>query len=302
MKAAFINQVGPPENIQYGDLPTPAATGCKYQKVGACVNPIIPHPQRCELSSNRVIGCDLAGVVTAVGPSAKRFKVGDRVWGSNQGLMGRQGTFAEFCAVDEGWLYPTPTNTKDEDAAACALVGITAHLGLFQNARLRAGETLFVNGGSGGVGSMVIQMAKACGRVATAGSEENWRNAEAWSGRCGQYKTQDIAAAVRTFPNGSQRLLGDDHDPDRQNRFVSQSAGGSPAGARARPHSLVGPFYVKGCSLHGFDVQSHTRRTANHRGRHQSLLRGKLRSKISSVFPLSGGHPSARENTRKAER
>src|SRR6202007_2200869 len=93
---------------------------------------------------------------------------------SNQGLMGRQGSFAEFCAVDESWLYAIPQNVKDEDAAACALVAITAHLGLFQNARLRSGETLFVNGGSGGVGSMVIQMAKASGAhvIATAGSDE----------------------------------------------------------------------------------------------------------------------------------
>ena len=79
---------------------------------------------------------DLAGTVVEVGPQAKRFKAGDRVWGTNQGLMGRQGTFAEYAAVDEAWLYPTPTNIEDEDAAACALVGITAHLGLVREAEV----------------------------------------------------------------------------------------------------------------------------------------------------------------------
>lgn len=89
--------------------------------------------------------------------------MGDRVWGSNQGLLGRQGAAAEFAAVDEHWLYPTPALLPDEQAAAMALVGITAHLGLFRYGRLEKGETAYVPGGSGGVGSMVVQMAKAAG-------------------------------------------------------------------------------------------------------------------------------------------
>ena len=87
-----------------------------------------------------IVGCDLAGIVEAVGPAVKRFKAGDRVWGSNQGLLGRQGTFAEYAAVDEDWLYPTPQGVTSEAAAALALVGITAHLGLVRDAKLKAGE------------------------------------------------------------------------------------------------------------------------------------------------------------------
>ena len=71
-----------------------------------------------------------------------KFHKGDRVWGSNQGLLGRQGTFAEYAAVDECWLYPTPEEVSDQDAAAVALVGITAHLGLFRDAQLKAGENV----------------------------------------------------------------------------------------------------------------------------------------------------------------
>ena len=59
--------------------------------------------------------------------------------------------FAEFACVKEEWLYPTPAGVRDEEAAAVALVGITAHLGLFRCAGLKAGETVFVNGGTGGV-------------------------------------------------------------------------------------------------------------------------------------------------------
>ena len=67
-----------------------------------------------------------------------------------------------------------PSDQSDEEAAAGSLVGITAHLGLFLHAELKGGEILFVNGGSGGVGSSVIQLAKSVGAkvITTAGSEE----------------------------------------------------------------------------------------------------------------------------------
>src|SRR3954471_22782252 len=176
MKAAYIEATGPAEaTIQYGDLPKPQpAAGQVLVRVGAvAVNPIDTYLRNganyWQLPKPFIIGCDLAGTAEAVGPGVTRFKAGDRVWGSNQGLLGRQGTFAEYAAVDEHWLYPTPPNVTDEQAAACALVGITAHLGL-NRAALKSGETLFVNGGSGGVGSTVVQMAKAIGaKVATVG-------------------------------------------------------------------------------------------------------------------------------------
>ena len=85
---------------------------CRVKVAAAAVNPIdtyiragaVPMP----LPKPFITGCDLAGMVEAVGPGVTRFKAGDRVWGSNQGLLGRQGTFAEYACVDEEWLYPTP--------------------------------------------------------------------------------------------------------------------------------------------------------------------------------------------------
>ncbi|MCR4410810.1 MAG: zinc-binding dehydrogenase, partial [Thermoguttaceae bacterium] len=180
MKAAYIQQPGPPESIVYGDLPEPTLKrGEVLVRVGAvAVNPVDTYIRSgaigWDLPKPFIVGCDLSGTVEAVGPGVTRFKRGDRVWGSNQGLLGRQGTFAEYAAVDEAWLYPTPAGVSDRDAAATALVGITAHLGLFRDARLRRGETLFVHGGSGGVGSCVVQMAKIIGArvITTAGSDE----------------------------------------------------------------------------------------------------------------------------------
>src|SRR4029079_5457136 len=155
-----------------------------------------------ELPKPFIIGCDLAGTVAAVGPQVKRFKVVARVWGSNQDLLGRQGTFAEYCAVDEHWLYPTPANVSDEQAAACALVGITAHLGLFREAKLETGESVFVNGGSGGAGSMVAQRPKIAGArvLSTAGSAEKVAALKQLGADLAvNYKSDDVAAAVKTF-------------------------------------------------------------------------------------------------------
>jgi NADPH2:quinone reductase len=178
MNAAYIVKVGGPEVVQYGKLPRPMpAPGQVLLKVGAvAVNPIdvevrsgmLPMP----LNFPFVIGSDVAGTVTMRGAGVRRFAEGDRVWGTNQGLFGRQGTFSEYVAIDEKWLYPTPEAETDAEAAAGAMVGITASIGLFRTARLRHGEIVFVNGGSGGVGSAVIQQAKAAGArvIATVGS------------------------------------------------------------------------------------------------------------------------------------
>ncbi len=169
MKAAYIQQTGPPSCIIYGDLPCPKPLSGQVlvRVTAAAVNPIDTYIRNgadyWELPKPFIIGCDLAGVVESVGPEVTRFRPGDRVWGTNQGLVGRQGTFAEYCAVDECWLYPTPAGVDDQAAAAAALVGMTAHLGLFREGQLEAGQSVFVRGGTGGVGSMVVQMARAAG-------------------------------------------------------------------------------------------------------------------------------------------
>src|ERR1700753_1170116 len=154
MKAAYIESTGSPDGIRYGALPKPTPkSGEVLVRVGAApLNPIDLYIRAgtvaMPLPFPFISGCDLAGTVETVGPGSTRFKPGDRVWGSNQGLLGRQGAFAEYAGGGEGWLYPPPAGVTDVQAAAAALVGITAHLGLFQCARLRAGESVFVNGGT----------------------------------------------------------------------------------------------------------------------------------------------------------
>jgi NADPH2:quinone reductase len=302
MKAAFITKTGSPDVIQYGDLPQPVpAQGEVLVKMGAvAVNPVDTYIRNganyWPLPEKFIIGCDLAGTVESLGPECQRFQVGDRVWCTNQGLMGRQGTFAEYCAVSEDWLYATPANVADQDVAACALVGVTAHLGLFREARLQAGETVFVQGGTGGVGSIVVQMAKAAGaRVfATCGSDEKVAAClELGADSVVNYQTTNVDEALKAFaPQGVNVFWETQREPDFDAivpRLAERGRLILMAGRDARPEFPVGPFYVKECSLHGFvmfKASPDELRTCA-KDINQWLASGKLKARVSQTFPLA---------------
>ncbi|HEV7223903.1 MAG TPA: NADPH:quinone reductase [Pirellulales bacterium] len=315
MKAAYIKQVGPPENITFGDLPTPEPTGAQVlvRVTAVAVNPIDTYLRsgavKMELPLPFIVGCDLAGVVERCGPEVQRLKPGTRVWGSNQGLMGRQGTFAEFAAVDEAWLYPTPDGVSDQQAAAGALVGITAHLGLVRFAKLAAGETLFVNGGSGGVGSTVVQMAKAIGAraVTTAGSNEKVEACRALGADLAlNYRTDDVDAAIRHFVPGGVNVWWETlREPNFERTVPLLAPRGRMivmAGREARPVFPVGPFYVKDCSLFGFAMFNATpdEQRASATDINRWLASGQLKPRIDRVLPLAQAaeaHRLQEENT-----
>ncbi len=302
MRAAYIEQPGPPEVIQVGDLPRPEpGPGQVLVKVGAtALNPIDLYLRSgliaMPMSFPYVIGCDLAGAVEQVGPGTSRFRVGDRVWGSNQGLLGRQGVTAEYAAIDEDWLYPVPAGLADTDAAALALVGITAHLGLFQFGRLAAGEAVYVPGGSGGVGSMVVQMAKAAGaRVATsAGSPERVDLCRSLGADLAlNYKTDAIPARLREFaPEGIDVWYETQREPNlevavpllrKRGRMILM------AGRQAKPVLPLGAFYPRDCALLGFAMFNAS--PAEQRWCAEDINRwvesGKLRPLVGRVFPLA---------------
>lgn len=312
MKAALLDQQGPAQNIRIADVPTPTPKkGEILVKVGAAaLNPIdvylragtIPMP----IPKPFITGTDFAGAIEAVGEGVK-FKVGDRVWGSNQGLLGRQGTCAEYVCTGAEWAYPTPEGVADPEAAGVALVGITAHLGLFGCAELKAGETVFVNGGTGGVGAMVVQMAKAVGAkvITTVGSAEKAKIVAAWGADLVlNYKTDDVAAKVKAF--GPVNVW---YETQREPDFLKTVELLAPrgrmvimAGRTAQPLFPVGPFYVKGCSLFGFAMFNATpdeqRACADDINRW--LAEKKLHVTVGKGFPLAetaAAHQFLEENT-----
>ncbi len=302
MRAAFIENTGPPEAIQIGDLPrpTPGAGQVLVRVSAVALNPIDLYIRSgmvsMPLTFPYVIGCDLGGVVEEVGPGASRYKVGDRVWGSNQGLLGRQGVAAEYAAVDEAFLYTTPDSLSDAEAASLALVGITAHLGLFQFGRISAGETVYVSGGSGGVGAMVIQQAKAAGaRVATtAGSPEKLQLCRDLGADLAlNYRTDDVATLLKEFaPEGIDLWFETQREPNlevaipllrRRGRMIVV------AGRVAKPTLPLGSFYPKDCSLLGFAMfnASPAEQQKCAEDIIQWVAEGKLRPLMGRTFPLA---------------
>ena len=302
MKAAYINRTGGPEVIVYGELPTPkpGRQQCLVKVAAVDVNPIDVYVRSGmvpgQLSFPFILGRDLAGTVVETGPDVKRFKPGDRVWGTNQGFGNRPGTFAEFAAVDVQWLYPIPAGVSEEEAVAVSLVGVTAHLGLVQKAKVQAGDVVFVNGGAGGVGSCVVQMAKALGArvIATAGSDEKVAACRPLGADLAiNYRTADVAAAVKAFtPTGLNVWWETAREPDFDRAVSLLAARGRMvlmAGREARPPFPVGPFYVKDCSLHGFAMFNATAAEMGAAAAdiNRWLAEGKLKARIYRVLPLA---------------
>ena len=300
MKAAFIEKTGSPDVIVYGDAPKPKAAGSQIlvRVKAVAVNPIDTYIRSgaipVELPKPFILGCDLAGVVEAVGPETKRYKPGDRVWGSNQGMLGRQGTFADFAAVEEQWLYPLPEEVGFEDGAALALVGLTAHLGLFRDAQLKMGEKVFVYGGAGGVGSCVIQMARAVGaRVITTASTEDKAQIcrKLGANVVVNYKTGDLEEALRRF--GALDVWFENLRDANLDRAVANLAFRGRivliAGRDAKPAFPLGPFYTKDGRIFGlamFNASSdEQRKSAAEINRW--LARGRIRPQIDRVMKIS---------------
>lgn len=301
MKAAYIEETGTPDVIRVGELPDPqpGPEQLLIRVHAAAVNPIDTYVRSgavaFDLPRPYVIGCDAAGVVERVGRASSHFNVGDRVWCTNQGLLGRQGTFAERIAVDEDWCFALPKEVRYEDAAACALVSVTAHLGLYREARLEAGETLLVIGGCGGVGSMVVQMARHTGArvITTAGTDAKCNRArELGADVVINYQRESIAEVVkREASKGVNVFWETRREPDFDLAVDLMSPHGRMvlmAGRDARPVFPVGPFYVKECSLHGFVMFKATpveMRAAADDINHW-LAQGKLHANIAATLPL----------------
>ena len=119
-----------------------------------------------------VLGHDVAGTVVRTGSRARRFKIGDEVYARPRDH--RIGTFAEFIAINEADVALKPKNLSMEEAASIPLVGLTAWQALVEVGKVKPGQKVFIQAGSGGVGTFAIQLAKHLGAtVATTTSTKN---------------------------------------------------------------------------------------------------------------------------------
>lgn len=146
-----------------------------------------------------VMGHDLAGLVVRVGPRVRQFQVGDEVYARAPDFS--IGSFAEFIAIKESALAHKPKSLSMEEAASIPLVGLTAWQALVEKAKLKPGQKVFIQAGSGGVGTFAIQLAKHLG--ATVATTTSAANVE-WVKRLGadiviDYKQDDFETILRDY-------------------------------------------------------------------------------------------------------
>jgi NADPH2:quinone reductase len=166
MKAVVLENYGAPFRLTDVARPVPRAGQVLVRIMASGVNPLdlkirAGAAEHARHALPAILGIDLAGVVDAVGPGVTTFRVGDEVYGMTGGVGGVQGSLAEYAAVDADLLALKPSHFSMREAASLPLVFITAWEGLVDRAHVSAGQTVLIQGGAGGVGSIAIQIARA---------------------------------------------------------------------------------------------------------------------------------------------
>jgi NADPH:quinone reductase-like Zn-dependent oxidoreductase len=177
MKAAFIERYGGPDVFRYGDLPDPVAGPGEVvvDIVAASINAADWKVRLGDYKHTKfplIPGRDFSGVVSAVGDGVEDIAVGDAVFGVC--AAGQEGAYAEKIAVKAAIVAKKPDDLSHVDAAALALIGLTAQSAIEETLKLQRGEKILIQGGAGGVASFAIQLAKHIGaHVVTTASAAN---------------------------------------------------------------------------------------------------------------------------------
>jgi NADPH:quinone reductase-like Zn-dependent oxidoreductase len=167
MKAAFIESHGGPEVLKFGDMPDPVAAPGQVlvDIVAASVNGAdwkVRNGQSGQLSHfPYILGRDFSGVVSATGQGVTDLRIGDEVFGVCD--VGQEGAYAEKIAIKAAIVAKKTNELSHVDAAALALAGLTAICTIEDTLKLKAGETILIQGGAGGVAAFAIQLSKHLG-------------------------------------------------------------------------------------------------------------------------------------------
>lgn len=213
MQAILMTAVGDPDVLKLATVEEPHITESKAVKVklhAAGINPVDTKIRRGGLLSAQplpaILGCDGAGEIVAIGAAVKNFKIGDKVWFCHGGLGLEQGCYAQYSVMDEQRLALMPRSLSYAQAAAAPLVLITAWGALIDRGGLKAGQTVLIHAGAGGVGHVAIQIAKILGArvITTVSTPEK----AAYVKRLGadeviNYHEQDFVAEVSRLTGGN---------------------------------------------------------------------------------------------------
>jgi NADPH:quinone reductase len=204
MKAIRVQHTGGPEVMQLADVPAPqpklAEALIKINMAGVNSIDVQFRDGRLRTPLPFIPGQEGAGVVTALGPQTRAVKVGDRVAWS-----GTLGSYAEYVAAPEEHLVPIPSSITDEQAAAAMMHGLTAHYLVNDAHKLKAGETALIHAAAGGVGFLLVQMARGVGArvMGTVSSEEKAQLARAaGADEVIVFTRQDFESEVKRLTGG----------------------------------------------------------------------------------------------------
>jgi len=204
MKAIQVQKTGGPEVLTLAELPVPRPKPnealVKIAASGVNFIDVYFREGRYPAALPFVDGQEAAGVVTEVGSEVKALKPGDRV-----AYTGILGAYSEYAAAAADRLVRVPDSITDQQAAGSMLQGMTAHYLLYSCYPLKMGETALIHAAAGGMGLLLVQMAKNIGArvIGTAGSDDKVRLArEAGADEVINYNTQDFEAETKRLTGG----------------------------------------------------------------------------------------------------
>jgi NADPH:quinone reductase-like Zn-dependent oxidoreductase len=208
MKAAQIDSYGDVSNIEIreADKPTINDDQVLIQAGAASLNPfdsavLAGYAQSmAPLTFPATLGLDVAGTIVEIGGNVTGFAIGDRVYGTANAMFGASGAFAEFVAANAGSIGHSPKASTDAEAASLPTAGISA-LQALNTLGVQSGQKVFINGGSGGIGSIAIQIAKSRGAyVAATASTDNIDYVKSLGAdKVIDYKTQDYKEVIKDY-------------------------------------------------------------------------------------------------------
>lgn len=213
MRAMVIEQFGGRDQLHLADVPppVPGKREVLIRVHAAGVNPVDGKIRDGLLRARMphqfpiILGWDVAGVIESAGPGARRFAPGDAVFAYARKPIIKDGTYAEFVVVPETSVARKPANLDFAEAAAVPLAALTAWQSLFDAAGLKHGQTALIHAAAGGVGGFAVQLARWKGAriIATASAANHDYVRRLGAHRVVDYRTDDVAAAVRDFaPDG----------------------------------------------------------------------------------------------------
>ncbi|WP_459706449.1 NADPH:quinone reductase [Actinophytocola sp. KF-1] len=258
MQAAYVERLGPADNIRYGTLPDPEprADEVLVEVLATTVNPVDTFVRsgtfRTDVVLPLVMSRDLVGRVAM---AAHGFAEGDLVWSNSLGHGGRQGAAATKAVVQADRLYRLPAGVDPTTAVAVVHPGATAYLALHTHGALRPGARVLVIGGAGNVGSAVTAMAAAAGaEVFATASARDLEYCESLGATATDYRNPRLPSEVDLYVDCAGRN-------DLETAVGLLAPRGRVvllAGAATRPVLPVGPLYTNDCSIAGFVISHAT--------------------------------------------